>query len=200
MIENIEERRRHTRKELGKVMNNVFSYIKFTKEMEKDFREEDGYNPTLDLSMKLDKDSRAVIYRYYEEPMANERCLDKLSAISYQSKMAILSQDVVRRMMNMCEEEEQEMRNDILNKYDSRMEKSGYSTPERKEIMRRCLISYERKREASMRGMRNIHRRGRSTLTQRYKKKLLGQENWYKRRQTEDRRQEDKWDTHQEGR
>ena len=99
--------------------------------------------------------------------MANERCLDQQSAISEQTKKAILSQEVVRRMMNMCEHEKQGVRDEILDKFDRRMTISGYDMPDRKEVMRRGLISYEKIREASQRGERSIHRRGRSTVSKR---------------------------------
>ena len=55
----------HTKTEILKMMNSVYSFIKFTIESESDFPEEDYHLPTLDTKMKLNEDN-LVSYRFFD--------------------------------------------------------------------------------------------------------------------------------------
>ena len=55
---------RHTRDEVGKMMNSIFSYLNFTTELQTDYPED--YMPTLDISIKMRGDA-TVSYRFFEK-------------------------------------------------------------------------------------------------------------------------------------
>ena len=84
------ERKDHTRKEIMKVMNGILGFLKFTTETEDDY--EDGYIPTLDMSMRMMNDS-TLTYKFYEKPMGSKLCVGNNIAMSEQAKELILSQE-----------------------------------------------------------------------------------------------------------
>ena len=174
-------------------MNSMLSYLSFTTEIEEEHDE--GYMPTLDMGLKMEENYQ-ITYRYYEKPMGNKFCVGRGSAMADSAKEAILSQEVLRRMLNTSEEESQTTRDNILKKFEERMKISGYDTPQRGKIMKRGLIGYEKMKEDCRRKIRPLHRPGSTTTAVRYKKKLLGKCNWYKEKTRKtDRRleKEDVW-------
>ena len=118
--------------------------------------------PTLDMRIRL-TDKGKVQYRYYEKEVASKYCIMKQAAISDQTKKAVLVQEVVRRMMNTWEGEGQEIRDKVLDEFDIKVERSGNEIRERKEIMRRGLLSYEKIRKMAKEGRRQLHIEGAAT-------------------------------------
>ena len=97
-------------------------------------------------------------------------------------KKATLSQEVVRRMANTDEEQPQQLRNEILEKFTIKMKCSGYNFKQRSEIIISGLKGYERKLKRAAEGKQELHREGKATLGARSKKKLLAKFNWYKKK------------------
>ena len=189
-----------TSEEIRGVMNSIYKDIQFTSEVEEDFS--NNRIPTLDYEMWVEKNEEnekdtleeksskekregKVIYSFYEKPMASEFCVMEASAMSWNAKRATLSQETVRRMMNTSELVTQEERNVVLENFLSKMEKSGYSRRQRREILMSGLKGYETKKRKAEEQGREIHRSGAATLTQRYRKKLTAKTNWYKKKQGE---------------
>ena len=106
-----ETRKKKTSEELCKAMNSIFPNIRFTIEVEEDF--ESRRLPLLDTELWVEKsDSGCFLkFSFYEKPMKNPFCIMKSSAMSERPKIQILSQDLIRRMQNICQTVEQSERN-----------------------------------------------------------------------------------------
>ena len=136
----------HTREEVRKMMNSIYPCLEFTTEHQSDFRT--GYIPTLDSEWKLTKTGQ-ILYRFYEKPMASPFCMMQDAAISEESKKATLSQEVIRRLENTSESEPDSVRVQIINKFITKMETSGYKEEKMSEIVKCGIKGYERKLEES---------------------------------------------------
>ena len=75
-------------------MNGRKKFLKFTMETGED-EGCNGWLPTLDTSLKVDE-RNIVQYKYYEKPTSSRECLHANSAMNMNSKMQILSNDMVR--------------------------------------------------------------------------------------------------------
>ena len=78
--------------------------------------------------------------------------------MAQESKAAILVQEVTRRLTNTSEMEPQETRDLALNTFNLKMERSGYSGEERRDITRRGILRYEGQRQEACEGGRKLHR------------------------------------------
>ena len=81
-------------------MQDVFKFLRFTTETEEDFPE--NWLPTLDLELKVEENK--VLHRYYEKPTTTRLTVQLRSAMEERNKMQILSNDLVRRLLNSMEE------------------------------------------------------------------------------------------------
>ena len=91
--------------------------------------------PTLDFEVKMREDG-SITYRFYEKPMATPYCIMAEAAMSEESKKAILSQEVKRRMEHTEESEDMSVRIRILDDFNKKMKRSGYEEEKRAEIFR----------------------------------------------------------------
>ena len=171
-----DHRKKKTSNELCKAMNSIFPNIKFTIENEEDF--ENKRLPTLDFDLWMDENF--LKYSFYEKPMKTPFCIMKSSAMSEKSKIQILSQDLIRRMLNICDTVPQSERNKIVNDYTDRLTRSGYSLSQAKEIVVSGLTGYEKKVARAARTNVPLHRPASSTLKTRLHKKLTQRQNWFK--------------------
>ena len=62
------------------------------------------------------------------------------------SKLQILSQDLIRHMMNICDEVSQEERNKAVDSYTDRLIRSGNYISQVRDIIVSVLTGYERKK------------------------------------------------------
>ena len=181
-----EEERRYsfdkkTSMEVGKIMNSVNKDLEFTTEIVEDFS--NARLPTLDLEIWLERGEKPGLrYSFYEKPMGTKYCVMEGSAMSDNMKRATLSQEVVRRMVNTDEEQPQQQRNEILELFTIKMQRSGYNSKQRKEIIISGLKGYERKLKRAAEGKQKLHRDGKATLGARSRKKLMAKFNWYKKK------------------
>ena len=70
-------------------MDSIFSFINVTTESQEEY--EDNYMPTLDFKIRMKKDENIITYQFFKKKMANQNCINKMSAISDKSKQSILS-------------------------------------------------------------------------------------------------------------
>ncbi len=106
--------------------------------------------------------------------MAKRTQIMKTSALGENSKIASLTQEVVRRMKNTSEEVSNGERVAILNVYHQRLELSQYSLDASRRIMVAGIQGYERIRDRAAKTGGNINRSEEEGAAGRYKKKLLG--------------------------
>ena len=167
-------------------MNSVFKNIQFETELAEDFTQRKL--PTLDFEMWFQKDGKKnegrkkILYRFYEKPMNTPFSIMKKSAMPEGGKVASLSQEVVRRMLNTSEMLDQNERDQILNNYTKKLFHSGYEKHQVKEILESGLKGYEKKLEKAKKENRNIHREACDTIKTRQRKKLLAKTTWYKKK------------------
>ena len=158
------------------IMNSIFpAFLKF--EMEHPEQFPDARLPTLDFQCWMEKNR--IQYLFYQKGMAKKTLINKHSALSENVKVASLSQDLVRRMMNTSELLSTEERVKVVNEYSDNVRASGYSAKQTKKLVEAGLTGYERKlRKAESEG-RFIHRSASDGVESRQRKKLLGREEWF---------------------
>ena len=95
----------------------------------------------------------------------------------------LLWQNPRGRLSNTRRREKEEIRTEILDTFDNKIEVSGYSEMERRKIMRRGNLSFEKLLDLEKKERRRLHRLGNTTLGLRNQKKLLDTTNWYRHKE-----------------
>ena len=173
-------------KQVNLAMNSIFENINFTMETAEDFPEKKL--PTLDFKLWVEKDEQSVQqirYSFFEKVMKTPYCILARSAMAEQSKYSSLTQDLIRRLTNTKEDSSQEEKNDIVEIFVERLQISGYSRAEIREIIVSGLKGYVSKIEKAKSEGRGVHRSSASTLLGRQKKRLTGKTSWYKAKKKE---------------
>ena len=107
----------------------------------------DGWLPTLDTSLKVDE-RNLIQYKYYEKPTSSRECLHANSAMNMNSKMQILSNDMVRRLFNTSEGLGSKVVGEIVDNYAEKMMRSGYSREQTKKILLNGIKNFESKKKS----------------------------------------------------
>ena len=115
----------------------------------------------------------------YKKEVGSRYCLHGESAAGLDVKKNSLIQEVVRRQPTTSEEFDTQVREQIIKKFTDKLRRSRWSWLECIEIVEGGIVKYGRiqKRCVEMEG-RMIHRTGRSTVVQRYRKKRISKNNW----------------------
>ena len=95
-------------------MVGVEDYLRFTMETGEDFT--DGWLPTLDTNLKVDKNNR-IVYKFFEKPMGSSMVLQMDTAMGENSKMRCLGNEAIRRLANTSELLDQGTKNTIVDNY-----------------------------------------------------------------------------------
>ena len=160
--------------EVCKAMNSVYSFLNFTVETEEDFP--NSRLPSLDTELFMEdvpgQKRQKINFSFFEKKMKTPFCILKDSAMAERSKISILSQDLIRRMLNTSETIPDSERVEIIDNYIDRLVVSGYCPAQVKEIVESGLTGYERKVQRAKKSGLPLHRSASSTLAGRYKKKL----------------------------
>ena len=93
-----------------------------------------------------------------------------------------LTQEIIRRLMNTSEMVPQKDRNEVIEKFIEKMERSGFSKDKIKEIVIAGLLGYERKKVKAYKEGKELHRSSKATMKIRIKKKLLPKTTLYRNR------------------
>ena len=170
---------RKSRQVLEGMMNNIHNFLKMTMETGDEF--EDGKLPTLDINLWVGEDG-LVLHTFYEKPMSNNQVLHKYTAMPENTKIAALTQELVRRMKNSSELLCQEERNVVIDNYTQKLVNSDYGVEKIRRIIVSGLMGYERKRKEAMRTGRPLHVGAKDNKKGRIRKKLLEKSSWFKSR------------------
>ena len=119
---------------------------------------------------------QAIRYMYYEKEVTSKFCTLEVSAMSWNMKRAILSQETIRRLLNTSEEADNKIKDSILCNMSKRLWRSGYSSKQIREIITSGLRGYKRKWGQGQ----TRHRRGHSNEEARSIRKLVGKQTWFK--------------------
>ena len=95
-------------------LGQVEDYLSFTTETEEDFCPK-GL-PTLDTNLRVDSNN-IVHYRFYEKPMNTNTTVRLESAMGENAKNQVLSNDLVRQLLNTSEREDLSVRLEIVDDY-----------------------------------------------------------------------------------
>ena len=114
---------RKTRLVLEDTMRGVQNYLKMTMETEDDFPDGGLPVPTLDINLWVRED-HMIMYTFYEKPMSTNQVLHKDSAMPENTKIASLTQDLVRRMKNTSELVDKVERNKVVDNYAQKLANS----------------------------------------------------------------------------
>ena len=127
-----------------KMMNSFCRDLQFTSEIEGDFT----YTriPSLDITTWMEEDN-VCRYSFYEKPMATKKTIEKNTTISENQKKAILTAEVVRRMLSMDGKMEQEEKDRVMDDFGENINRCGYTLEERRNILMNGILGYERKIE-----------------------------------------------------
>ena len=106
--------------------------------------------------------------------------------MSWNMKRASLTQEGVRRLLTRSSELPQREKDKIIDSFTDKLEKSGYSRHQSREIVEIGLLGYARKWGK----MNKRHRLGMETETSRRRKKLTGKASWYKNKEVEKKAQD----------
>ena len=171
-----------------RVMNSIFRNIVVTTEIPEKFR--DNKLPVLDFKCwveertvnhhEKDKEPRQrLLYTFFSKEMSSKYAIMRTSALPENMKVKSLSNDLVRQMKNVSELNGQEERNEVVDTYSIKLCRSGY----RREAIKRMIVAglhgYEKIKQLEMTGKTRIHRSAKSSLSNRYRKKLLGKSTWF---------------------
>ena len=167
----------------NQAMNSVNPDLTFTTEVQSDF--EDNWLPTLDFKLKM-LVSGKIIHTYYEKPMRTPFLTMQRSAMAEQQNMAILSNELVRRLSNIHREAPQKEIVGVIEHFTQQVVTSGFKRKQAREIIVSGVLGWKRKLLRRKRAGIPFYREGKSTLSGRFKKKLTGRENWYKKRKREE--------------
>ena len=167
-----------TRRVIQGTLKGVEDYLSFTLETGEDFG--DNWLPTLDLSIAVNKDNR-VLYRYFEKPTSSNITVQKRTAIGEDAKVQILSNDMVRRLLNNSEAMGAGSKRRLVDDYAQKLRNSGYGTDQVRRIIYNGIRGYESKRRRCLENGWRLHRTSAMSQGARVKKKLLGKSSWFKK-------------------
>ena len=143
-----------TMKELNKIGSSIHPSIKTTFDFPS--KNQNLKMPLLDLEVWTENNK--VRFSHYEKPMSSKFTIPIQSAHSWKMKMAVLHREAVRRMLNMDKDHSWEEVTSVLNKYSRKLERSGYSSSTRADIIRSAIQTYKRMRKEDRENKRPLYR------------------------------------------
>ena len=160
-------------------MNDILSFLRFTKEVADDFHNKKL--PTLDTEIWVE--NGLIMFEFYEKPMSNNIVVQEKSALSESVKTATLTEEVVRRLKHTSQDLPLSRRLETLEELSTKMATSGHKPQFMKRILTSGIIKYERKIRANKLDPKEklykpLYQPSGRQL-KRLKKKCLGKDNWY---------------------
>jgi hypothetical protein len=166
-------------------MNSINSNLKFTTECPEDFPR--CRLPTLDFVLWMRKG--LLYHSYFEKEMRLQYTIMQRTAMSQQQKMAILGNELGRRLKTIHRDVLKDEMEDVVEHYIDQLKNSGYSRKEAKEVVTCGIVGWRRHLERREKRGQGQYLGAEETLEARERKKLLEKTNWYKpdtRRKEED--------------
>ena len=126
------------------MMNDTHAFLNFTSETSEDFA--DNHLPTLHFALWVGEDN-LTRYEFWEKPTTINQVLHAQTALSENTKMQSLSNEVIRRMRNTSELLDNRTRVRIIDNFAQKMKNSGYKLEIIRRVIFRGLKGYERQKE-----------------------------------------------------
>ena len=166
-----------TRRVILGTLNGVEEFLSFTIETEEDYP--DRWLPTLDTKLRVDG-SNQILYDFYEKPTSSNMTVQRRTAMGEDSKMQVLSNDLIRRLMNSSGELDQGAKVKIVDDYSQKLVNSGYKGEQLVKIITNGIKGYEGKVRRCREQGRPLHRSSIDSQGARIRKKLLAKSKWFK--------------------
>ena len=162
-------------------LKGIESYLDFTVETGEDeeFLRGGGWLPTLDTSMKVSERNQ-VVFKFFQKPMSRKMTVQMESAMEENSKMKILSNDLVRRFLSSSEELGTEEKTRIVDEYAEMLLTSGYTIQKSREIILSGIKGYETKLKRSVKDGIPLRKTAKQSGQARIRKKLTASSSWFK--------------------
>ena len=90
-------------------------FLSFTTETGDDYS--DGWLPTLDCSIKVDSGTNKILYKFYEKETASKRTVQRSTAMTEDTKIQVVSNDLLRRLMNTSDDLGEEEKMNVVTEY-----------------------------------------------------------------------------------
>ena len=158
-------------------MKGVENFLEFTFETCEDFG---GWLPTLDTCLRVEENN-TISYNYWEKDTCSRMTVQQKSAMNENTKIQIVSQDMVRRLMNTKEELGATNRGAVVDMYAQKLLQSGYAKEQTRKIVKNGIKGFESKRRSRIAKNQPVRRTAGRSLKSRHVKKLLGRSTWYKK-------------------
>ena len=163
-----------TRNVLAGSMRGIESFLEFTFETCEDFG---GWLPTLDTQLRVEQNNR-VSYNYFEKETCNIMSIQSKSAMNENVKLQILSQNMIRRLMNVSEELGAENRGAIVDMYAKKLLQSGYKKEQTRKIVLNGIKGFENKKRSRQEKGLKLRSTAKMSSKNRHINKLLGKTTW----------------------
>ena len=168
-----------TRRVVLDSLKDVVKYLRFTTETCEDY--ESGWLPTLDTSLQVDLNNH-IKFKFFEKPVGPGRLIQKKTAMPENSKVQIISNEMIRRLLNSGEDLQEEKYIEIVDSYAQKLVNSGYGINQ----VRRMLISGIRGYGGKVNRCKelgiDLRRTANKSQGARNIKKLTGRTTWFKKR------------------
>ena len=127
------------------------------------------------------KETYQVMYEYYTKDVSSKHVVNARSALPWNSKRTILTQETLRIMLNCSRELPQSIVNKHLNGLMLRMQYSGYDRKFRTEVTKSAISAYKKIVEKEEKNEQPIHRPKDWKKTERAEEKRKKKGEWYKK-------------------
>ena len=163
-----------TKRVLAGTMVGIEHFLDFTYETSED----EGFNgwlPTLDTQMRIEEDN-TVGYRYYEKDTCNKRTIQSRTAMNENTKMQILSNDTVRRLLTTREDLGDAYKGAVVDRYAVKLLRSGYKREQVRKILKNGIKGYIGQMRSRLKAGRKLGRVGIPDTWGSYLTRLVGTE------------------------
>ena len=167
----------HTAQVLKKIADSIHEMICFTTDVPTNHS--DVFLPVLDVKVSLTECGK-IVYQFFEKPTKHNKVILADSALSWQQKRTILTQEALRRLRNTSLELGTEVQNKHLADLMLKMKDSGYSEKFRNEIVSSAQAAFKKIVENHENGTRPIHRNREQMLIDKGAKNSSGYSWWNK--------------------
>ena len=178
-----------TRAALEVSMQEVLTFLRFTTEVGEG---EGGWLPTLDIKIRIERGSNKISFKYFEKPSTTNVMVQKKSALDENSKSQILANELMRRLGNTDQRQEDSVKGEVVDQFSVKVLTSGYSLLQTRRIALTGIRGWERKVERAQKEGRRLYRTAEDSLPGRIKKKTIGRTSWYKKKRRGENSKESK--------
>ena len=158
-------------------------------------KHQDGKLPVLDLKVWVESREKkterqvgkvsVIMYEFHSKCMASKAVINARSALSWSTKRTVLTQEVLRVLINCSKLLPWERVVENVSAMVLRMQYSGYSKKFRYEVVDSALKAYKTRNEADQEGVQPLHRPKDWRKDEREQEKVRKKNDWYKRGRNE---------------